>query len=287
MSPACACQRFMIVCSIFYLCGMMPNERKVRAKKFLGQHFLKDQNIARKIVDALSATRREVLEIGPGMGVLTRFLIDREQITLKLVEIDRESIAYLKEHFPALGLAIIEGDFLEMDLANVFQHKFSIIGNFPYNISSQIFFKVLERRDQVEEVVGMIQKEVADRIAAPHGSKTYGILSVLLQAFYKIEYCFKVPPGVFNPPPKVMSAVIRLTRNEREKLSCSEKLFFQVVKQGFNNRRKTLRNALKNLNLAAGVVALPVLDKRAEQLSVDDFIALTRIIEDSRGGISS
>jgi 16S rRNA (adenine1518-N6/adenine1519-N6)-dimethyltransferase len=160
---------------------------------------------------------------------------------------------------------------------------FSIIGNFPYNISSQIFFKVLDYRNDVVEVVGMLQKEVAERIAAPHGNKTYGILSVLLQAFYKVEYCFKVPPGVFNPPPKVMSAVVRLTRNERRTLACPEKLFFQVVKQGFNNRRKTLRNALKNLNLAPKVVPLPILDKRAEQLSVEDFIDLTCIIEEARG----
>jgi 16S rRNA (adenine1518-N6/adenine1519-N6)-dimethyltransferase len=267
----------------------MQKENRVRAKKFLGQHFLKDQNIARKIVEALTADQpgTDVLEIGPGMGVLTQYLIENKNINLKLIEIDRESVVYLKTHYPALDMAIISGDFLAMDLGNVFSGKFSIIGNFPYNISSQIFFRVLEYRNRVNELVGMLQKEVADRIAAPPGSKTYGILSVLLQAFYKIDYCFKVSPGVFNPPPKVMSAVIRLTRNGRENLPCSEKLFFQVVKQGFNNRRKTLRNALKNLNLAAEVSALPVLNKRAEQLSVDDFIELTRIIEDSRAGTSS
>jgi 16S rRNA (adenine1518-N6/adenine1519-N6)-dimethyltransferase len=268
---------------------VMQRETKVRAKKFLGQHFLKDQNIARKIVEALTidAHNRSVLEIGPGMGVLTQYLVVKNDIELKVIEIDRESVAYLKIHYPQLVPVIIEGDFLRLDLSKVFQGKFSIIGNFPYNISSQIFFRVLEYRDQVTSVVGMLQKEVADRIAAPHGSKTYGILSVLLQAFYKIDYCFKVPPGVFNPPPKVMSAVIRLSRNDRETLACDEKFFFQVVKQGFNNRRKTLRNALKNLNLAAKVVALPILDKRAEQLSVEDFIALTRIIEDSRAGTSN
>jgi 16S rRNA (adenine1518-N6/adenine1519-N6)-dimethyltransferase len=268
---------------------VMQKENKVRAKKFLGQHFLKDLNIAQKIVGSLTADKpgTRVLEIGPGMGVLTQYLIVNKNIDLKLIEIDRESVAYLKSHYPLLEPAIIDGDFLQMDLGSVFSGKFSIIGNFPYNISSQIFFRVLEYRDRVDELVGMLQKEVADRIASEHGNKVYGILSVLLQAFYKIEYCFKVPPGVFNPPPKVMSAVIRLKRNEREKLPCSEKLFFQVVKQGFNNRRKTLRNALKNLNLAAEVSALQILNLRAEQLSVDDFIELTRIIEESRAGTSS
>ena len=266
----------------------MQKENRVRAKKFLGQHFLKDQNIARKIVDSLSVGDSEsrVLEIGPGMGVLTQYLI-LKKIQLKLVEIDRESVTYLKSHYPQLASDIIEGDFLKLDLSSVFHGTYSIIGNFPYNISSQIFFHILDHRNQVVEVVGMLQKEVADRIAAPHGNKTYGILSVLLQTFYKVNYCFKVSPGVFHPPPKVMSAVIRLTRNTRESLPCDERLFFQVVKQGFNNRRKTLRNALKNLNLAARVSALEVMGKRAEQLSVDDFIALTRIIEESRAGTSS
>lgn len=262
-----------------------PNgEEKVRAKKFLGQHFLRDQNIARRIVDALQTEPGQtVLEIGPGMGVLTRYLISREP-DLKLVEIDRDSVAYLSKHFPELQGRVIEGDFLELDLSQLANGSLSIIGNFPYNISSQIFFTVLENRGIVRQVVCMLQKEVAERIAAPHGSKTYGILSVLLQAFYSIEYLFKVPPGVFVPPPKVMSAVVRLKRNDVDRLDCDERLFFQVVKQGFNNRRKTLRNALKNLNLTAGVSALPILDKRAEQLSVNDFINLTRIIEDSRAG---
>jgi 16S rRNA (adenine1518-N6/adenine1519-N6)-dimethyltransferase len=267
----------------------MRNQSKVRAKKFLGQHFLKDQNIARKIVESLTTQgdKKCVLEIGPGMGVLTQYLIARENLDLKVIEIDRDSVAYLKVHYPQLSSSIVEGDFLGINLKEIFADKFSIIGNFPYNISSQIFFRVLEFRNDVEEVVCMLQKEVADRIAAAHGSKTYGILSVLLQAFYKIDYLFKVSPGVFNPPPKVMSAVIRLKRNERTTLYCSELFFFQVVKQGFNNRRKTLRNALKNLNLAANVSALPVMDKRAEQLSVQDFIELTRIIEESRGGTNS
>jgi 16S rRNA (adenine1518-N6/adenine1519-N6)-dimethyltransferase len=259
------------------------NRQKVRPKKSLGQHFLKDQNIAKKIVASLHVDREHVvIEIGPGMGVLTQYLIAIEGIQLKLVEIDRDSVAYLHAHYPQLQQAIIEGDFLALDLARVFDGKIAIIGNFPYNISSQIFFKVLEHRSQVDQVVGMLQKEVAERISAPHGSKTYGILSVLLQAFYKVEYLFKVQPGVFHPPPKVISAVIRMTRNERQTLDCNEKLFFQVVKQGFNNRRKTLRNALKNLNLAVSVSALPMLDKRAEQLSVEEFIMLTKIIEESR-----
>lgn len=255
----------------------------VRPKKFLGQHFLNDQGIARRIVEGLTTSEKSnVLEIGPGMGVLTKFLVQDKSINLKVIEIDWDSVAYLKQHYPALS--IMEGDFLELDLKQVFGESFSVIGNFPYNISSQIFFKVLEQRNMVDQVVCMLQKEVADRIAEPPGSKTYGILSVLLQAFYDIEYLFKVPPGVFIPPPKVMSAVIRLTRNKREKLDCNEALFFQVVKQGFNNRRKTLRNALKNLNLAAEFLTDPIFDLRAERLSVDQFVYITQLTEKSRGG---
>lgn len=255
----------------------------VRPKKFLGQHFLNDQGIARRIVEGLTKSEKSnVLEIGPGMGVLTKFLVQDKSIHLKVIEIDWDSVAYLKQHYPALS--IIEGDFLELDLKQVFGESFSVIGNFPYNISSQIFFKVLEQRNMVDQVVCMLQKEVADRIAEPPGSKTYGILSVLLQAFYDIEYLFKVPPGVFTPPPKVMSAVIRLTRNKREKLDCDEALFFKVVKQGFNNRRKTLRNALKNLNLAAEFLTDPIFDLRAERLSVDEFVYITQLTEKSRGG---
>jgi 16S rRNA (adenine1518-N6/adenine1519-N6)-dimethyltransferase len=258
---------------------------KVRPKKSLGQHFLHDLNIAERIVESLkqTTTAQHVLEIGPGMGVLTQFLTKRQLTDLKVIEIDRDSVAYLKKHYPALHEKIIEGDFLGIGMHEIFPDKFSIIGNFPYNISSQIFFKVLESRDQVEQVVCMLQKEVADRIAAPPGSKTYGILSVLLQAYYDIQYLFKVAPGVFTPPPKVMSAVIRLTRNDVVKLPCNEILFVQVVKQAFNTRRKTLRNALKNLNLAAEIAALPLLDKRAEQLSVNEFQNLTLLIEKSRG----
>ena len=263
-------------------------ERKpgVRPKKSLGQHFLHDLHTANRIVDSLQIPANaplRLLEIGPGMGVLTRLLINREEVDLTVIEIDRDSVAYLKEHKLLSQDRIIEGDFLQADLSGIFPGHFSIIGNFPYNISSQIFFRVLDSRQQVDQVVCMLQKEVAERIASKHGSKVYGILSVLLQAYYRVEMLFKVSPGVFTPPPKVMSAVIRLSRNERQHLSCDEKLFVQVVKQGFNNRRKTLRNALKNLNLAATVSSLPVFDKRAEQLSVDEFIHLTRLIEESRG----
>jgi 16S rRNA (adenine1518-N6/adenine1519-N6)-dimethyltransferase len=216
--------------------------------------------------------------------VLTRYLTERNEVDLRVVEIDRESIAYLKLHFPSLDERIIEGDVLKKDWTTIFPGRFSVIGNFPYNISSQIFFKALERRDRVDQVVCMLQKEVADRLAASHGSKTYGILSVLLQAFFRIHYLFKVPPGVFTPPPKVMSAVIRLERNQVDKLACDEVLFFRVVKQAFNTRRKTLRNALKPLNLPAEISALEIMDKRAEQLSVGEFVSLTLLIEQRRGG---
>ncbi|MCU0420331.1 MAG: 16S rRNA (adenine(1518)-N(6)/adenine(1519)-N(6))-dimethyltransferase RsmA [Cyclobacteriaceae bacterium] len=251
----------------------------VRPKKHLGQHFLKDQQTARKITEALTAGPGEsVLEIGPGTGVLTQFLVQRPDISLRVIEIDRESVAFLQRTYPAL--AIVEGDFLEIPWEAMATGPVHIIGNFPYNISSQIFFRVLAHRQEVRSVVCMLQKEVADRIAEKEGSKTYGILSVLLQAYYTVDYLFKVPPGVFHPPPKVMSAVIRLVRNEREHLGCDEALFQKVVKQGFNNRRKTLRNALKVLAFPADVYSLPVMDKRAEQLSVDDFINLTRHIQD-------
>ncbi len=261
---------------------------KVRPKKSLGQHFLHDQNIAHRIVASLTSRKetRAVLEIGPGMGVLTRYLIDLPGVDLKVIEIDRDSVAYLRQHYPQLQSGIIEGDFLESDVPGIFPGKFSVIGNFPYNISSQIFFKVLAHRDRVDELVCMLQKEVAQRIAAPPGSKTYGILSVLLQAYYRIEYLFTVPPGVFTPPPKVMSAVIRLTRNDVTTLSCDEQLFVQVVKQAFNTRRKTLRNALKNLNLPAEISSLEIMNLRAEQLSVEAFVNLTQLIDQSRGAAS-
>ena len=264
-------------------CTCMERTTKVRPKKFLGQHFLHDQSIARRIVGSLEVTneKNKVLEIGPGMGVLTKFLMELNSIDLKVIEIDRDSVAYLKTHYP--GLDVIEGDFLEADIGRIFPQNFHIIGNFPYNISSQIFFRILENRSLVDQVVCMLQKEVAERIAAPSGNKVYGILSVLLQAYYDVDYLFKVQPGAFTPPPKVVSAVIRLKRNKVTELPCNEDLFVRVVKQGFNMRRKTLRNALKNLNLAAEISALKIMDKRAEQLSVNEFIDLTQLIDRSRG----
>lgn len=256
----------------------------VRPKKFLGQHFLKDRGVAQRIVEALQLpeTNQQVVEIGPGTGVLTQFMVTNPKVDLQLVEIDRESVAYLKENYPSLVNKITEGDFLQLDLKEKYQAPLFIIGNFPYNISSQIFFKILEHRNQVTQVVCMLQKEVADRIAEKPGSKTYGILSVLLQAYYDVTYLFKVPPGVFFPPPKVMSAVIRLTRNNCTQLGCNEELFKVVVKQAFQNRRKTLRNALKILNLPASLMAHPLMDKRAEQLNVEQFVFLTLQLEKHR-----
>ena len=247
----------------------------VRPKKNLGQHFLIDQNIARKIVDSLGTEIPDVLEIGPGTGVLTQYLLQRNEINLHVIEIDRESVAYLKQHFPQLN-NIYEEDFLKAGIESRFSEKFNIIGNFPYNISSQIFFRILAVRNRVPEVVGMIQKEVAERIASKHGTKNYGILSVLLQAFYDIEYLFTVSEHVFLPPPKVKSAVIRLKRNSVESLPCDEKLFTSVVKAAFNQRRKMLRNSLRNI---CGEVPEKFAEKRPEQLSVSDFIEITQLIE--------
>ncbi|QGY45084.1 16S rRNA (adenine(1518)-N(6)/adenine(1519)-N(6))-dimethyltransferase RsmA [Maribellus comscasis] len=248
----------------------------VRPKKKLGQHFLKDQNIARKIVDSLGTTEPNVLEVGPGMGVLTQFLLERPELNVHVIEIDKESVEYLYQNFPALENHIYSEDFLKFNFPDLFEGKFNIIGNFPYNISSQIFFRVLEFRNRIPEVVGMIQKEVAERINAGHGNKTYGILSVLLQTFYQIEYLFTVSEQVFTPPPKVKSAVIRLVRNDRTDLPCDETLFFKVVKAAFNQRRKMLRNSLKEI-----CIDLPAeyAEKRPEQLSVDDYIELTCGIE--------
>lgn len=250
---------------------------EVRAKKFLGQHFLTDESIARRIVESIAPDSRHLLEIGPGMGVLTKYLINRENKNFHVIEIDHESVNYLHNHYPTLD--VIEGDFLKYDLSNLFQDRFTIIGNFPYNISSQILFKVFDNRDKVNEVVGMFQKEVAERVAAGPGSKTYGILSVLLSAFYNIEYLFTVNENVFNPPPKVKSAVIRLKRNDVTTLDCDEKLLVQVVKAGFNQRRKTLRNALKQLGLSLEEVPEQLLSKRAEQLGTDQFIEITKTLQ--------
>jgi len=254
---------------------------KVRPKKHLGQHFLRDQEIARKIVASLNATNcPNVLEIGPGMGILTSYLLELEDPEIWVIDIDRESIAYLQASYPQLKDRIIHGDFLKSDLAGLMDKNLALIGNLPYNISSQIFFRLLGLKNVVPEMVCMIQKEVAQRIASPHGNKTYGILSVLLGAYYDIEYLFTVEPEAFNPPPKVDSAVIKLTRNSTKELACDEKLFFRVVKQGFQNRRKTLRNALKPLNLPEEINDHPFLSLRAEQLSVADFVALTSKIDE-------
>jgi 16S rRNA (adenine1518-N6/adenine1519-N6)-dimethyltransferase len=253
---------------------------EVRAKKALGQHFLTDQGVARSIVAALGADSpaRDVLEIGPGMGVLTQYLIRREDLDLKLIEIDSESVAYLLTHLPGMEGRLMEGDYLRLDMSRIFPGPYRVIGNFPYNISSQIFFKILEDKDRVPEVVCMIQKEVADRIAEKPGSKVYGILSVLLQAWYDIEYVMSVGSGAFAPPPKVQSAVIRLRRNARTALGCDERLFKQVVKTAFNQRRKTLRNALKPLLPEGADTSDPIFDLRAERLGVEDFVRLTLLL---------
>lgn len=252
----------------------------VKAKKYLGQHFLTDKNIAEKIVNSLHSCDqyRQVLEVGPGMGILSDFLLRKEEFQTYLIDIDTESYEYLQKRYPDLGERLINGDFLELNFKEIFPGPFGIIGNFPYNISSQILFKVLDNRDQVVELVGMFQKEVAQRCAEKPGSKEYGILSVFLQAYYKVEYLFSVKPGVFNPPPKVTSAVIRLTRNDVAKLDCDEKLFWQVVKAGFNQRRKTLRNSLSSLVSREDMNDDPLLDLRAERLSVADFVKLTNLI---------
>ena len=266
-------------------------DSRVRAKKSLGQHFLTDQSIAKAIVDALEVENdADVLEIGPGMGVLTQYLLQREDIDLKLVELDGESVEYLLMHFPGIQGKLLQADFLRLPLEKYFPGQFRIIGNFPYNISSQIFFKVLDYRERIPEVVGMVQKEVAERLAEKPGSKTYGILSVLLQAWYDIEYLFTVGSGAFAPPPKVQSAVIRLRRNSRTDLGCDEALFKAIVKTSFGQRRKTLRNSLKPLLKAkaekegwneeqtAAFSANPVFDLRPERLGVEDFVALTNLL---------
>jgi len=253
--------------------------RKVQPKKSLGQHFLKDLSVAERIAALLPIdTGLPTLEIGPGTGVLTQFLL-ASQPDLKVVELDRESAAFLKNHFPSLQGRIIEADFLKLDLADIFPDRFMVIGNYPYNISSQIFFKVLDFKDLIPICGGMVQKEVAERLASKPGKKAYGIISVLLQAWYDIEYLFTVGPEVFDPPPKVQSAVIRMTRNSRTALGCDENRFRTVVKTAFNQRRKTLRNSLKSLiDGRADIAALPIFDRRPEQLSVEEFVDLTAMI---------
>ena len=250
---------------------------EVRPKKSLGQHFLTDQNIARKIVDQLSPDVETVIEVGAGTGVLTQFMVDDILDKFYVIEIDRESIEYLQQHYPSLGDHLIQGDFLKADLSQYGQRNMAIIGNFPYNISSQIFFQVLKYKEQVVEVVGMVQKEMAERMAAKEGSKTYGILSLLMQAWYDIEYCFTVNESVFNPPPKVKSAVIKMRRNAVTDLGCDEKLFVTIVKQAFNQRRKTMRNSLRPM-LRPEIIENEVFNKRPEQLSVQEFIDLTNLI---------
>ena len=250
---------------------------EVRPKKALGQHFLIDQNIARKIVEQLSPDVETVVEVGAGMGILTQYLVQDWLDKFYVIEIDKESIAYLEQHFPMLGSRLIEGDFLKADLSQYGQQNMAVIGNFPYNISSQIFFQVLKYKEQVVEVVGMVQKEMAERMAAKEGSKTYGILSVLMQAWYDIDYCFTVNENVFNPPPKVKSAVIKMRRNAVTDLGCDEKLFVNIVKQSFNQRRKTLRNSLRSL-LSPDIINNEVFNQRPEQLSVKEFIDLTNLV---------
>ena len=253
----------------------------VKPKKFLGQHFLRDLGIAKDIADTVdTCPDLPILEVGPGMGVLTQFLMQKNR-EVKVVELDFESVAYLKENFAALEGHIIEDDFLKLKLENTFEGKpFVLTGNYPYNISSQIFFKMLDYKDLIPCCTGMIQKEVAERIAAGPGSKTYGILSVLIQAWYKVEYLFTVHEHVFNPPPKVKSAVIRMTRNETTDLGCDEKLFKQIVKTTFNQRRKTLRNSIASiLDKSHPLSADPIFNKRPEQLSVQEFVELTNRVE--------
>lgn len=253
---------------------------KVKAKKHLGQHFLKDESIAKDIADTLTLEGyNKVLEIGPGMGVLTKYLLEKD-IETYVIEIDTESVEYLNAHYPKLHGKILSEDFLRYDISKTFGNEpFAIIGNFPYNISSQIVFRALELREQIPEFSGMFQKEVAERICEKKGSKTYGILSVLVQAFYDAEYLFTVSEHVFNPPPKVKSGVLRLRRKADFHLPCSERLFFNVVKTAFNQRRKTLRNSLKTLNLPDNLREDSIFDLRPEQLSTDDFIELVKKIE--------
>ena len=261
----------------------MQYRREIRPKKALGQHFLKDLSVAERIADTLSAYRElPILEVGPGTGVLTQFLL-RQYPEVTVVELDRESVAHLQEHYPELKGRIIEGDFLKLGFSDLFPGSFCVIGNYPYNISSQIFFKVIDHKDQVPACAGMVQKEVAERLASKPGKKAYGIISVLLQVWYDIEYLFTVEPDVFDPPPKVRSAVIRMTRNQRTVLDCDEAFLKTVVKTAFNQRRKTMRNSLKALlGKENELLQDSLFDKRPEQLSVEEFIDLTNRIAKGR-----
>jgi len=260
----------------------MLYHRNIRPKKSLGQHFLKDFSIAERIAGVLSPfPDLPVLEVGPGTGTLTQFLLKNNR-DLTVIELDKESVTYLNEHYPALKGRITEADFLKTDLNALFPDRFCVIGNYPYNISSQIFFKILDYKDKIQCCAGMLQKEPAERIASPPGKKNYGIISVLLQAWYDVEYLFTVEPDVFDPPPKVKSAVIRITRNKRTDLNCDETLFKTVVKTAFNQRRKTLRNSLKSLlGNDNAIFSLSVFDRRPEQLSVEEFVELTNLIATS------
>jgi len=252
----------------------------IRPKKKLGQHFLADNNIAAKIVRAMDAGNADyVLEVGPGTGVLTLFLLEQYSDIAFFIDVDHESIQFLKEKYPSHTEKFIYDDFLSLDLTKHFPGKIAVVGNFPYNISSQIFFKLLEYRNEITEIVCMVQKEVAQRITEPPGNKTYGILSVLLQAYFDIKYLFTVNPGVFRPPPKVKSGVIRLLRNNVNQLECNEELFFKVVKTAFNQRRKVLRNSLKNILPEDMATQEKIFSHRPEQLTVQQFVEITSMLE--------
>ena len=255
--------------------------QQIRAKKHLGQHFLNDENIAKKIVDSLLEVNNgaTVVEIGPGTGVLTKYLAADLKNNFWALDVDTDSVPYLKQHYPEIADNVLLEDFLKFDIKQIIKGKFNVVGNFPYNISTEILFKVLDNRNDVDCVVGMFQKEVAMRIAEKPGTKTYGITSVLLQAFYDIEYLFTVNENVFTPPPKVKSAVIRLRRNKRNKLSCDEELFTKVVKTTFNQRRKQIRNSIRAIITIDDSELTPLFTKRPEQLSVEQFIELTDFVE--------
>jgi 16S rRNA (adenine1518-N6/adenine1519-N6)-dimethyltransferase len=253
----------------------------LKPKKSLGQHFLKDENIANKIVQCLQCDEGTVIEIGPGQGVLSRYIIDKKGWDPWFVETDSAAVEYLEDKLPAIKDRLIKEDFLRFDIKSLADDSLYLIGNLPYNISSQVFFRLLEHRNEIIQSVFMIQKEVAERIASPPGNKKYGILSVLLQAYYGIDYLFTVQEHVFHPPPKVKSAVIRLSRNNVKSLDCDEELFFRIVKTAFNQRRKTLRNALKPLGLDISKIHENISSQRAEQLTVNDFVTITRQLEDS------